>query len=73
MTEGAASGRRRHRDDTGTLPDWARWPEDATDLSIGVEEEVMLLNPGNWSPAQRIDTFDRTAEQIIMVPRVAGG
>jgi hypothetical protein len=24
-------------------------------------------------PAQRIDTFDRTAEQIIMVPRVAGG
>src|SRR5687767_8137390 len=24
-------------------------------------------------PAQRIDTFDRTAEQIIVVPRVAGG
>ena len=24
-------------------------------------------------PAQKIDTFDRTAEQIIMVPRVAGG
>ncbi len=24
-------------------------------------------------PAQRIDEFDRTAEQIIVVPRVAGG
>jgi hypothetical protein len=24
-------------------------------------------------PAQRLDTFDRTAEQIIVVPRVAGG
>jgi hypothetical protein len=24
-------------------------------------------------PAQRIDEFDRTAEQIILVPRVAGG
>jgi hypothetical protein len=25
------------------------------------------------SPAQRTDQFDRTAEQIILVPRVAGG
>ena len=25
------------------------------------------------TPAQRLDTFDRTAEQIIVVPRVAGG
>ncbi len=24
-------------------------------------------------PAERIDKFDRTAEQIIVVPRVAGG
>ena len=23
--------------------------------------------------AERIDTFDRTAEQIVMVPRMAGG
>jgi hypothetical protein len=25
------------------------------------------------TPAQRLDAFDRTAEQIIVVPRVAGG
>jgi len=25
------------------------------------------------APAERIDTFDRTAEQIVMVPRMAGG
>ena len=24
-------------------------------------------------PAERIDTFDRTAEQIVIVPRMAGG
>jgi hypothetical protein len=24
-------------------------------------------------PAERIDRFDRTAEQIVMVPRIAGG
>ncbi len=29
------------------------------------------VEPGK--PAQRIDQFDRTAEQIIMVPRVVGG
>jgi hypothetical protein len=25
------------------------------------------------APAERIDVFDRTAEQIVMVPRMAGG
>ncbi len=25
------------------------------------------------TPARRLDAFDRTAEQIIVVPRVAGG
>lgn len=25
------------------------------------------------APAEHIDTFDRQAEQIVMVPRVAGG
>ncbi len=29
------------------------------------------VEPGK--PAQRIDEFDRTAEQIVMVPRVVGG
>ena len=24
-------------------------------------------------PAQRIDTFDRTAEEIVIIPRMAGG
>lgn len=29
------------------------------------------VNPGQ--PAERIDTFDREAEQIVLVPRVVGG
>ncbi len=29
------------------------------------------VQPGQ--PAERIDQFDRTAEQIIIVPRIAGG
>ena len=29
------------------------------------------LEPGK--PAERIETFDRTAEQIVIVPRVVGG
>ena len=29
------------------------------------------LEPGK--PAQRIETFDETAEQIVLVPRVVGG
>jgi carboxylate-amine ligase len=37
------------------LPDWARWPQDAADYTLGAEEEVMLLEPGGWSLAQQID------------------
>jgi len=29
------------------------------------------MDPGK--PVQRIDEFDRTAEQIVLVPRVVGG
>jgi len=29
------------------------------------------MEPGK--PAQRIETFDETAEQIVLVPRVVGG
>ena len=29
------------------------------------------IDPGK--PAQRIETFDETAEQIVLVPRVVGG
>ncbi|MBA2630472.1 MAG: YbdK family carboxylate-amine ligase [Thermoleophilaceae bacterium] len=40
-----------------TLPDWARWGSAATprDLTLGVEEEIMLLDPDGWSLAQEID------------------
>jgi hypothetical protein len=32
---------------------------------------AFVVTPGK--PAQRIDTFDAQAEQVLMVPRVAGG
>ena len=36
------------------LPGWAEWKA-GSEYTLGVEEEVMLLNPGNWSLAQQID------------------
>ena len=37
-------------------PAWARWPgSDRTGWTLGVEEEVMLLDPHDWSLAQAID------------------
>ncbi|MBA2764398.1 MAG: hypothetical protein H0U42_06890, partial [Thermoleophilaceae bacterium] len=37
-----------------TAPDWAVW-QPSVPYSLGAEEEVMLLNPHNWSLAQAID------------------
>ena len=39
------------------LPAWARWnPESAeAPWTVGVEEEVMLLDPSDWSLASRVD------------------
>jgi hypothetical protein len=37
----------------------------------GATAFVILTKAGK--PAQRVDEFDATAEQIIMVPRVVGG
>ena len=36
--------------------EWAEWSCDSRPYSVGVEEEVMLLDPEKrWAPAQRID------------------
>lgn len=37
-----------------TLAEWAEWKSTAP-YSVGIEEEVMLLDPGDWSLAQRSD------------------
>jgi carboxylate-amine ligase len=37
-----------------TLAGWAEWSPSAP-YSVGIEEEVMLLDPRDWSLAQRID------------------
>ena len=36
------------------LPEWAVWQR-GNEYTLGVEEEVMLLNPHDWSLAQQID------------------
>ena len=36
------------------LPAWAEWADTAP-YSVGVEEEVMLLSPDEWSLAQQVD------------------
>jgi glutamate---cysteine ligase / carboxylate-amine ligase len=37
-----------------TLPHWAVW-KGGSEYTLGVEEELMLLNPHDWSLAQQID------------------
>jgi carboxylate-amine ligase len=44
----------RGKEETGALPDWAVWTP-AKACMVGVEEEVMLLDPARWRLAQRID------------------
>jgi carboxylate-amine ligase len=34
---------------------WARWPVDAPAWTVGVEEEVMLLDPDGWGLAQCVE------------------
>ena len=38
-----------------TLPEWARWRAGAEDWTLGAEEEVMLLDPADWTLAQVLD------------------
>ena len=38
-----------------TQPGWADWTEAERPFTIGIEEEVMLLDPGDWSLDQRFD------------------
>lgn len=37
-----------------SLPEWAAW-KPGHEYTLGVEEEVMLLNPHDWSLAQQVD------------------
>jgi glutamate---cysteine ligase / carboxylate-amine ligase len=42
--------------DAPTTAHWSDWqPHPSRDYTLGVEEEVMLLNPHDWSLAQQID------------------
>jgi glutamate---cysteine ligase / carboxylate-amine ligase len=46
------------------LPGWAEW-NPGSEYTLGVEEEVMLLNPGNWSLAQQIDRVLPTLSEAL--------
>ena len=35
--------------------DWARWPADQVPWTVGIEEEVMLLDPRTWALAQCVE------------------
>ena len=42
--------------DASLTSHWSQWqPHPSLDYTLGVEEEVMLLNPHDWSLAQQID------------------
>jgi carboxylate-amine ligase len=36
-------------------PDWAQWPDECRPWSVGIEEEVMLLDPDTWALAQCVE------------------
>jgi glutamate---cysteine ligase / carboxylate-amine ligase len=36
-------------------PTWADWPQDGREFTVGVEEEVMLVDAQSWGPANAID------------------
>ena len=38
-----------------TQPAWATWNAAGTPFTLGIEEEVMLLHPEDWTLAQKID------------------
>jgi glutamate---cysteine ligase / carboxylate-amine ligase len=38
-----------------TAPAWAAWKTSGTPFTLGIEEEVMLLQPEDWTLAQKID------------------
>ena len=48
----------RARPARAALPDWAQWggPSASEPFSIGIEEEMMLLDPATWRLAYRIET-----------------
>ncbi|MDQ3740826.1 MAG: YbdK family carboxylate-amine ligase [Actinomycetota bacterium] len=39
----------------GAVDGWNRWPEDGRPWTVGIEEEVMLLDPESWALAQCVE------------------
>ena len=51
------------------LSAWSRWSEAAAarPWTVGVEEELMLLDPGDWSLANRVgDVLDALPERVAV-------
>jgi carboxylate-amine ligase len=58
----ASTDRQRAFSRGGSLPDWARWTTHPSRLyTLGVEDEVMLLDPTEWSLTQ---ASDRVLEDV---------
>ncbi len=47
---------------TRTVRDWARWQGEVEPFTVGLEEEVMLLDPGDWSLDQGFAELRRGLE-----------
>ena len=50
------------------VPDWARWPDaEGREWTVGVEEEVMLLDPLRWNLAQSVeDVLDAMDDSLAL-------
>jgi carboxylate-amine ligase len=49
----ANGGRQRRVGDAVRAPEWSRWNRSGEPWTVGIEEEVMLLDPVTWMPASR--------------------
>ena len=50
---------------TRPLPEWATWRE-GSNFTVGAEEEIMLLHPGDWSLAQQsARALDAVREPLV--------
>jgi carboxylate-amine ligase len=48
------------------LPEWATWTVAEAPLSVGVEEEVMLIDPADGNLASRVDAVLAAAPELLL-------
>ena len=64
------SVRQRPRNDRSTRPDWAQWRRTGRERpwTVGIEEELMLLDPADWSLVSAVEEVLASLPEISSEP-----